>query len=61
MGGRALGRARLALKVPIWDDAGQTKVSYYGPAALAACYGLSADLAAIDPITDALIAPWRRY
>jgi hypothetical protein len=44
-------------QVLIWDDAGQTKVSDYGPAALAARYGLSADLAAIDPITDALIAP----
>lgn len=51
----------LPLKVLIWEDAGQTKVSYYGPAALAARYGLSADLAAklaaIDAITDALIAP----
>jgi uncharacterized protein (DUF302 family) len=47
----------LPLKVLTWDDAGQTKVSYYGPAALAARYGLSADLAAIDAITDALIAP----
>ena len=46
----------LPLKVLIWDDAGQTKVSYYGPAALAARYGLSPHLAAIDPITDALIA-----
>jgi hypothetical protein len=47
--------------VLIWADDGQTKVSYYGPAALAARYGLSADLeaklAAIDPLTDALIAP----
>ena len=51
----------LPLKVLIWDDAGQTKVTYYGPAALAARYGLNADLtaklAAIDPLTDALIAP----
>ena len=50
----------LPLKVLIWADDGQTKVSYYGPAALAARYGLSADLAArlagIDPVTDALIA-----
>ncbi len=50
----------LPLKVLIWADDGQTKVSYYGPAALAARYGLSADLAAelagIDPLTDALIA-----
>ena len=51
----------LPLKVLIWDDAGQTKVTYYGPAALAARYGLNADLtaklAAIDPLTDALVAP----
>jgi uncharacterized protein (DUF302 family) len=51
----------LPLKVVIWDDAGQTKVSYYGAAALAARYGLNADLtaklAAIDPLTDALVAP----
>jgi len=51
----------LPLKVLIWDDAGHTKVSYYGPAALAARYDLDADLtaklAAIDPLTDALIAP----
>jgi uncharacterized protein (DUF302 family) len=51
----------LPLKLLIWDDGGQTKVSYYSPAALAARYSLSADLAAklagIDPLTDALIAP----
>jgi uncharacterized protein (DUF302 family) len=51
----------LPLKVLIWADDGQTKVSYYGPAALAARYDLNADLeaklAAIDPLTDALIAP----
>ena len=50
----------LPLKVLIWDDAGQTKVTYYGPAALAARYGLNAELtaklAAIDPLTDALVA-----
>jgi uncharacterized protein (DUF302 family) len=51
----------LPLKVLIWDDAGQTKVTYYGPAALAARYSLGPDLAAklaaIDPLTDALVAP----
>jgi Domain of unknown function DUF302 len=51
----------LPLKVLIWADDGQTKVSYYGPKALAARYDLGADLAAnlaaIDPLTDALIAP----
>jgi uncharacterized protein (DUF302 family) len=51
----------LPLKVLVWTDNGQTKVSYYGPAVLAARYGLSAELAAklaaIYAITDALIAP----
>jgi uncharacterized protein (DUF302 family) len=51
----------LPLKVLIWDDEGQTKVTYYGPATLAARYHLSPDLeaklAAIDPLTDALVAP----
>ena len=51
----------LPLKVLVWDDAGQTKVSYVAPAALGARYQLSADLTAklagIDPLTDALIAP----
>ena len=50
----------LPLKVLVWADDGQTKVSYYGPAALAARYNLSAELAAklagVDPLTDALIA-----
>jgi uncharacterized protein (DUF302 family) len=50
----------LPLKVLIWADEGQTKVTYYGPAALAARYELSSDLAAklaaIDPLTDALVA-----
>jgi uncharacterized protein (DUF302 family) len=51
----------LPLKVLIWADNGQTKVSYYGPKALAARYqlgdDLAAKLAAIDPLTDALVAP----
>src|SRR5258707_10224538 len=51
----------LPLKVLVWDDAGQTKVTYYGPAELAARYQLGSDLegnlAAINPLTDALIAP----
>ena len=51
----------LPLKVLIWDDEGQTKVTYYAPAALAARHHLNADLAAklsvVDPLTDALIAP----
>jgi uncharacterized protein (DUF302 family) len=51
----------LPLKVLIWDDAGQTKVSYYAPATLEARHHLGAELAArlaaVDPITDALVAP----
>jgi uncharacterized protein (DUF302 family) len=50
----------LPLKVLVWDDAGQTKVSYYAPAELAARHGLAPDLeknlAAIDALTDALVA-----
>ncbi|HYB48479.1 MAG TPA: DUF302 domain-containing protein [Streptosporangiaceae bacterium] len=61
MAGAPLSALDLPLKVLVWADDGLTKVSYYGPAALAARYGLSADLAAklaaIDPLTDALVAP----
>jgi len=50
----------LPLKVLIWDDNGQTKVTYYAPAALAARHELNSDLeaklAGIDPLTDALVA-----
>ena len=50
----------LPLKVLIWDDGGQTTVTYTAPEALAARYGLSAELAArlagIGPLTDALVA-----
>ncbi|HEY3882232.1 MAG TPA: DUF302 domain-containing protein [Trebonia sp.] len=50
----------LPLKVLIWDDGGQTKVSYFTPAALAARYELPPDLASnlagVDPLTDALTA-----
>ena len=50
----------LPLKVVVWTDEGQTKVSYVSPAALAARHHLSEDLAAqlagIDPLTDALVA-----
>jgi uncharacterized protein (DUF302 family) len=50
----------LPLKVLVWDDGGQTKVSYDAPAALAARHHLSAELASrlagIDALTDALVA-----
>jgi uncharacterized protein (DUF302 family) len=49
----------LPLKVLIWDDQDQTKVSYTAPPALAARYGLDDELASrlagIDRLTDALI------
>ncbi|HUA04823.1 MAG TPA: DUF302 domain-containing protein [Solirubrobacteraceae bacterium] len=50
----------LPLKVLVWDDEGQTRLTYTDPAALAARYGLSDDLAsrlaAIDPLTDAVVS-----
>jgi hypothetical protein len=50
----------LPLKVLIWGNEGQTCVSYYGPAAIAARYHLRVDLAArlasIDSLTDALVS-----
>jgi uncharacterized protein (DUF302 family) len=60
MAAAPLAALDLPLKVLIWDDGGQTKVTYYSPAAIAERYGLSEELAArlagIDPLTDALIA-----
>jgi uncharacterized protein (DUF302 family) len=51
----------LPLKVLVWADGDQAKVSYVAPAALAARRGLPADLAqnlaGIDGLTDALVAP----
>jgi uncharacterized protein (DUF302 family) len=50
----------LPLKVAVWDDDGRTTLTYTAPAALAARYGLSGDLAArlaaIDPLTDAVVS-----
>ena len=50
----------LPLKVLIWRDGDQTKLTYASPGELATRYGLSdelaARLAAIDAITDALVA-----
>jgi uncharacterized protein (DUF302 family) len=61
MAASPLAALDLPLKVLIWDDAGQTKVSYYATAELAARHRLSPDLAAnlaaIDPLTDALVTP----
>jgi len=50
----------LPLKVLIWADEGQVKVSYYAPEELGRRHGLPEDLVAnlagIGPLTDALIA-----
>src|SRR6516162_6076083 len=55
-----LSAVDLPLKVLVWADGAQTKVSYVAPAALGTRYGLTADLTAklagIDPLTDALVA-----
>ncbi len=61
MAASPLAALDLPLKVLIWADEGQTKVSCYAPAALAASHHLTADLAAnlvgINALTDALVAP----
>jgi uncharacterized protein (DUF302 family) len=61
MAASPLAALDLPLKVLVWDDTGQTKVSYYAPAALAARHRLGPDLeknlAAIDALTDALADP----
>jgi len=50
----------LPLKILIWADGEDTKVTYLSPQVLAARHGLDPDLAAnlagIDPLTDALVA-----
>jgi uncharacterized protein (DUF302 family) len=60
MAAAPLAALDLPLKVLIWSDDGQTTVTYYSHAALAARYQLPADLtaklAAIDALTDALTA-----
>jgi uncharacterized protein (DUF302 family) len=61
MAASPLAALDLPLKVLVWDDEGQTKVSYYSPDALAARHHLSPELApnlaGINPLTDALVAP----
>jgi uncharacterized protein (DUF302 family) len=60
MAAAPLAALDLPLKVLVWDDGGQTKISYYSPAALAARHHLNAELAAnlagINALTDALVA-----
>jgi uncharacterized protein (DUF302 family) len=57
---RPLAALDLPLKVLVWADGAQTKVSYTAPNALAARYDLSDELAgrlaAIDAVTDAVVA-----
>ena len=59
MAASPLAALDLPLKVLIWADGDQTKVSYYAPAVLAASHHLSAgpasNLSGID-VTDALVA-----
>jgi uncharacterized protein (DUF302 family) len=59
MAAAPLAALDLPLKVLVWSDDGQTKLTYTAPAALAARYGLSEKLAArlagIDGLTDGVI------
>ncbi len=61
MAAAPLSAIDLPLKVVVWADGTQTKVSYLSTAALAARYGLTTELAAnlagIEGLTDALVAP----
>jgi uncharacterized protein (DUF302 family) len=60
MAAEPLSALDLPLKFVVWDDGGQTLVSYISPGVIAARYGLdaalAANLAAIGPLTDALVA-----
>ena len=61
MAAEPLAALDLPLKVLVWADAQQTKVSYDSPAAIARRRGLSRELAAnltgINAVTDALVTP----
>jgi uncharacterized protein (DUF302 family) len=60
MQARPLAALDLPLKVLVWDDNGQTKLTYTAPATLVARYGIPAEmtapLGAVDTLTDAVIA-----
>jgi uncharacterized protein (DUF302 family) len=60
MAAAPLAALDLPLKVLIWSDGGQTKLSYTAPSALASRYRLADQLAArlagIDAVTDAIVA-----
>jgi uncharacterized protein (DUF302 family) len=59
MAAAPLAALDLPLKILVWADGDQTKLTYTEPAELAARYGLSDELAgrlaAIDAVTDAVI------
>lgn len=59
MAAHPLAAVDLPLKVLVWDDDGQTKLSYTAPGELAARFGLEPELAArlagIDALTDSVI------
>ena len=59
MAASPLSALDLPLKVLVWSDDGQTKVSYYAPAALTARHHLgqelAGNLAGINGLTDALV------
>src|ERR1035441_1434840 len=61
MAAAPLSALDLPLKVLVWEDEDQTKVSYVAPPALAAPYRLPTELAenlaGINGLTDALVAP----
>jgi uncharacterized protein (DUF302 family) len=61
MAAAPLAALDLPLTVLVWEDGDQAKVSYVAPAALAARHRLPADLAknlaGIDGLTDAVVAP----
>lgn len=60
MAAAPLAALDLPLKFVVWDDGGVTMVSYVAPETIAARYdldpALAPNLAAIGPLTDALVA-----
>ena len=60
MAAHPLAALDLPLKMLIWDDGGETKISYTAPSELASRYGLEDELAArlagIDALSDAVLA-----
>jgi uncharacterized protein (DUF302 family) len=60
MAAAPLAALDLPLKALVWDDEGETQVSYTSPATLGARYGFGEDLVArlegIGPLTDAAVA-----